>query len=281
MNGTGPAAYRVLLGRELKALRDSAGLDREAVAQETGWHVSKVSRMESGQITLKVAEVDQLLALFNADDAAAERAREAGLHARKRGSYGKVPDWSRQFLGLEQDATELSLHQGELIPGLFQTEDYARRLIATSVMVAPADVDKVVEARMRRRALLERADPPRVHLVLGEAALHRQVGGPKVLAEQLDYLATVARLPHVTMQVLPFSSGEHAALGLGFTLLTLDIGGRTQWVYLEDLTRADCLPDANHVLAYRMTFDSLAINALGERETIATLEQSRDALAGG
>jgi hypothetical protein len=151
----------------------------------------------------------------------------------------------------------------------------------TAVMVAPADVDKVVEARMRRRALLERADPPRVHLVLGEAALHRQVGGPKVLAEQLDYLATVARLPHVTMQVLPFSSGEHAALGLGFTLLTLDIGGRTQWVYLEDLTRADCLPDANHVLAYRMTFDSLAINALGERETIATLEQSRDALAGG
>lgn len=268
-----------MLGRELKALRERAGLDREAVAAHTGWDLSKVSRLESGKLTLKVAEVNVLLALYAADGAVAARVSEVAQHARKRGSYGKVADWARQYLGLEQDATALSLHFSELIPGLFQTEDYARALVSTSMAVAPADVERTVEARMRRQTLMRRDDPPRVHMVLGEAALHRRVGGSTVLVSQLERLVEMARLPHITLQVLPFSVGEHAALGANFILLTTAIGGEeTRWVYTESLNRAECVPDDGQVNLYRMTFDSLVINALGERETIARLEQARDGL---
>jgi transcriptional regulator with XRE-family HTH domain len=279
MSESGPAAYRVLLGRELKTLREDLKIDRETVAKHLDWHLSKVSRLETGQITLKAAEVDALLELFQADATVAAQIREAGQHARKRGSYGKVPDWSRQFLGLEQDASKLSIYQNELIPGLFQTEAYARSLISTSVMIAPTDIDKVVDARMRRQSLLHNESPPAVHVVLGEAALLRQVGGKKVLFDQVTHLVEQAKLPHVTLQVLPFSSGEHAALGVGFTLLSLDIGTEpTTWVHVEALTKSDCLPDPSHVRAYKLTFDRLAINALGERESLSQMKQTKDAL---
>ncbi|MFI5587214.1 helix-turn-helix domain-containing protein [Amycolatopsis sp. NPDC051758] len=282
MSGTGPAAYRVSLGRKLKALREDRDMDRETVAHAMGWDLSKLSRVDNGQATLKVAEVDKLLDLFSADEATAAELREIGQQARKRGSYGKVPEWSRPFLGLEQDAAKLEIFQGELIPGLFQTEEYARRLISRSPVVAAADVEKVVEARMRRRSLLHRENPPRVHLVLGEAALHIMTGGRQVMTEQVKYLQELADLDHVTMQIFPFSAGEHASLGVGFTFLTLDLGGTaTHWVNLEDLTRADCLSGASDIEVYRLTFDSLAINAAGERETIALLEQRIDALVAG
>jgi transcriptional regulator with XRE-family HTH domain len=279
MSESGPTAYRVLLGRELKALREQAKLDREAVAAHIGWHLSKVSRLETGQITLKATEVDQLLDLFKADESVSAQVRDVGQHARKRGSYGKVPDWSRQFLGLEQDASELSIYQGEVIPGLFQTEAYARALISTSVTVAPADEEKVVAARIRRQTLLAQENAPKVHVVLGEAALLRQVGGQKVIIDQLARLIELAKLPHVTIQILPFSAGEHAALGVGFTLLSLDIGNEpTTWVHVEALTKSDCLPDPGHVRVYRLTFDRLAINALGERESLTRLKRAKDAL---
>ena len=202
--------------------------------------------------------------------------RTAGSGAER--SYGKVPDWARQYVGLEQDATALAFHQGELVPGLFQTESYARALVATSVVVSKVDVDTIVSGRMRRREILNRPNPARVSLVLGEAALHRQVGGPDALREQLDYLIEVAALPQVTLQVLPFSVGAHAAVGNGFVLLTLDIGAsEAQWVYLDDLMRGECRADSAQVRAYQMTYDSLQVNALGEGATITLI---KDALKG-
>src|SRR5204862_6723592 len=109
------------------------------------------------------------LQLYGAGPETAERIRDVGVHARKRGRHGKVPDSSRQYLGLESDAVELGINQGELIPDLFQTEPYARTLISTSVMVAPTDVDEMVATRIKRQALLKSDTAPRIHLVLGEA----------------------------------------------------------------------------------------------------------------
>jgi transcriptional regulator with XRE-family HTH domain len=273
----GPTTWRVVLGRILRQLREQAGMDRDAVATHLGSNASKVSRIEQGTATLKVTEVDGLLDLYGAGEDAATEAREAAAHARKRGSFGKVPDWSRQYLGLEADAAELRIHHGELVPGLMQTEDYARALVATSVLVATADVDRVVASRLRRQALLTRSEPPRLHLVLGEGVLHRVVGGPEVMRTQLDRLIELAEQPHVTLQVLPFAAGEHAAQGVDFTLLTLDIGnGSTTWAYVEQLTRADLSPDSGHVRPYTLTFESLTVNALGERETLTRLKQARD-----
>jgi transcriptional regulator with XRE-family HTH domain len=278
MSEVGPAASRVLLGRELKELREAAGLDQPHVAEMIGWHAPKVYRSETGVGGLKAGEIDQLLELYGASEEAAERVRAVGAQARRRGSYGKVPDWARQYVGLEQDATALAFHQGELVPGLFQTESYARALVATSVVVSKVDVDTIVAGRMRRREILNRRNPARVSLVLGEAALHRQVGGSDALREQLEYLIEVAALPQVTLQVLPFSVGAHAAVGNGFVLLTLDIGAsEAQWVYLDDLMRGECRADSAQVRAYQMTYDSLQVNALGEGATITLI---KDALKG-
>lgn len=275
----GPVASRVLLGFELRELREAAGKDVDAVVSHTGWYATKIYRSERGEGALAAAEIDKLLAFYGANKATATRIREIATQARRRGSYGKVPDWSRQYFGLEQDATELRFHQGELVPGLFQTEAYARALISTSKIVAPVDVDDVVQSRIRRHSLLTAKDAPEVHLVLGEAAIHRAVGGREAMAEQLDHLVEVAKLPNVTLQLLPFEVGAHAALGHGFILLTLEIGGDpARWVYVSDLNRGECRSDAAQVRTYQLTFDSLVVNALGEGETLARLRQTRDGL---
>jgi hypothetical protein len=279
MSETGPAASRVLLGRELKELRETAGLDHQTVAERVDWHTPKVYRSETGIGGLKATEIDQLLELYGASAEAADRIRPVAAQARRRGSYGKVPDWARQYVGLEKDATDLGFYQGEVVPGLFQTEAYARAIVSTSMVVSRVDVEQVVTSRMRRRDLLSRDNPPRIHLVLGEAALHRPVGGSAVLAEQLAYLAEVAEVPHVTFQIIPYSVGAHAAIGNGFVLLTLDIGGtESRWVYLDDLTRGECRSDQAQVRAYQLTFDSLRVNALGEGETLRLIKQSIDGL---
>jgi hypothetical protein len=278
MTEKGPASARVLLGRELRELRETAGLDHKAVAGSVGWPVPKIYRSETGIGALRANEIDQLLELYAADGETSERIRAVAGQARMRNSYGKVPDWSRQYFGLEQDATELSFYHGDLVPGLVQTEDYARALISTSKTVAPADVEEVVRARVRR-SLFERDHFPAVHLVLGEAAIRQVVGGSDVQAGQLERLIEAAKLPHVTVQILPFAVGAHAALGSSFILLTLDVGGQsTRWVYIDDLTRGECRVDSTQVRAYQLTFDSLAVNALGESETLRMLKKSRDDL---
>lgn len=275
-----PPAARVLLARELHDLREAAGFDPATVAEHTGWSLQKVYRSEDGLRTQKTSEVDQLLELYGASQDAADRIRATAAVARRRGSYGKVPDWARQYVGLERDATTLAFHQEVLIPGLFQTEDYARALVSTSQVVAPAEVDEVVASRVRRGQLLHRANPPRAHLVLGQAATRRKVGGAEVLDGQLAHLETLAELPHVTVQILPDEVGAHAALGNAFVLLSLEIGGQeSRWVYLEDLTRGECRSDPAHVRAYQLTFDSLAVNALGEGETLRLLAEARAQLS--
>lgn len=253
-------------------------MDRKAAAAQLDCSEQKIYKVEQGIGGLKAVEVDDLLELYGADDEASERVRAIATTARRRGSYGKVPDWSRQYFGLEQDATEIASYRGELIPGLMQTETYARVLVSTSKMVAPADVDEVVRARVRRQRLLERPDPPLVHVILGEAAVYRAASMPGG-AEQLDHLIHLAEQKHVTMQAMSFRTGLHAALDVPFTLLTLTVGDDTaRWVYLSDLTRGECRADESQVRAYQMTWDSLAVNAENERETLKLLKRSRDAI---
>jgi hypothetical protein len=137
-----------------------------------------------------------------------------------------------------------------------------------------------VKTRIARQKLLTKPGAPRVHLVLGEAALKRQIGGEAVHREQMAHLIELAGLPNVVLQVLPFKVGAHAALGTDFTLLTVDIGGQdSRWVYLEDLTRGECRSEERHVSVYQLTFDSLVANALGEAETIRLLSRSRDGIS--
>ncbi|NHD18653.1 MULTISPECIES: helix-turn-helix transcriptional regulator [unclassified Actinopolyspora] len=275
MNTPSPAVCRLLLGRELRELREAAGFDREGLAKSTKWQPSKISRIEQGQATVQRAELERLLELFRTSPEEGERVRTLATQARKRGSFGKVPDWSRQYMGLESDADALKIWDGELVPGLLQTEEYARAIVSTSVVVPPADVDQSVRARMHRQALLTRQDPPEVGVILGEAALHREVGGAAVLRRQLQHLRKLAEFPNITLQILPFSSGEHAAMGTSFTVLRLDLEGREfTYAYLEDLTKADTLDGGHHIEVYQLVIEQLRIAALGPRETMHTLDRA-------
>ncbi|QWF78323.1 helix-turn-helix domain-containing protein [Amycolatopsis sp. CA-230715] len=272
----GPVTSRVLLGFELRQLREAAAMNIDTVADRTGWFASKIYRSERGEGALRAAEIDELLHLYSASAADAERIREIGVQARRRGSYGKVPEWTRQYYGLEQDASELRVHQGELIPGLIQTEAYARALLSTSKTMAPVDVEDAVLVRLRRQSRLTEPNPPKVHVVLGEAALCREVGGPDALRGQIDHLIEVAKLPNLTLQVLPFAAGAYAALGDGFTLLKVDIGDApVTWVYLASLVGGKCRNEPTPVRTYELAFATLMGEALSEADSLTLLKRAR------
>nr|WP_281240968.1 helix-turn-helix transcriptional regulator [Actinopolyspora mzabensis] len=274
MSAPSPAVCRLLLGRELRQLREAADMEREQLAMSTKWQPSKISRIEQGQATLQRAELEQLVELFWPDEEQCERLRRLATEARKRGKFGKVPDWSRQYVGLEADASALTIWDGELVPGLAQTEEYARAIVSTSVVVPPAEVEQTVNARLARQRILSRETPPELGIVLGEAALCRTVGSPAVLRRQLQHLRQLATQPNITLQILPFSSGEHAAMGASFTVLRLDLEDLTfSYAYLESLTRADTLDGQQHIETYQLVIEQLRIAALGQRETLNLLDR--------
>ncbi|WP_181188470.1 helix-turn-helix domain-containing protein [Actinopolyspora mortivallis] len=272
--------HRIQLGMELEQLRTEAGKDREDVAERLGWYPTKVGKVETGAATLSAAEVEVLLGYFEADEATAERVRQLGKEARRRGSYGKVSDWARSYVGMEAGASEILLFAEELIPGLLQTEDYAREVAKASVLAKASDIDQLVKRRVERREKLYGETPPRLSVILGEAALKRLIGGATVMHEQLELLRELADLQHVTLQVLPFSAGSHASLGTSFTILRL-YNNRKRTVYLEDITSADYLDRPHHLDTYTLVYERLRMDALGLNESKSMLKRTIEELGAG
>ncbi|GAB3722847.1 helix-turn-helix domain-containing protein [Nocardiopsis nanhaiensis] len=268
----GPRVLRLQLGREIRRLRDSTSLSREELAKSLGCGTSKVSKLELGYSTLSSPECNKLVKLFALSGEEATVFRDLAASARKRGSYGKVLDFARGYVSMEADATDLKIFYEDLIPALFQTQAYSKAVCSTSVTIAPADISHVVEGRMSRAAVLFQQRPPNVSLILGEGALMRTVGGPEAFLEQLQHLHRLAHEPHIDLQILPYSSGEHAAMGTAFTLLRLDEVEAT-YVYLEDLTSSDFWDRPQHTGVYELVFNKLQVAALGKRESIIRIEE--------
>jgi hypothetical protein len=150
-------------------------------------------------------------------------ARDAGQPGWWHQYGGAYPDWFEVYIGLEGEAVELCMFQIQLIPGILQTEAYAREIITADHGDEPTEtIDRMVRFRMARRSTLERPEPPRLRIVLDEAALHRVVGGPEVMRDQLEHLLTIAGHPAVCLRVLPFDAGAHPAMGTPFTVLSFD-----------------------------------------------------------
>lgn len=268
----GPRVLRLQLGREIRRLRKSTGLAREELAKALNCGTSKISKIELGYSTLNGSESNKLVELFGLDEDEAGVFRGLAASARKRGSYGKVLDFARGYVSMEADASNLKIFYEELIPAIFQTQDYAKAVCSTSVTIAPADIEHVVQGRMGRAAVLAQENPPSVSLILGEGALCRTVGGSSALREQLQHLYRLAQEPHIDLQVLPYSAGEHAAMGTGFTLLRLDEVEAT-YVYLEDLTSSDFWDRPQHTGVYELVFNKLQVAALGKRESMNRIEK--------
>lgn len=262
---TSPTVYRLQLGRELRRLREAAGCTREDAAAELECGISKVSKIETGKATLRPAEVRALLDLYHVTD----RDAVLGLagYARRRSTV-RVPDWAKTFVGMEADAAEIRTYQTELIPGLLQTEDYARVVTqAADPTRDPREVERLVASRIERQQRLHSPGAPLIWAILDEAVTRRQIGDKETIGRQLLHLVELNNDPNITIQVLPFSAGAHPAMGSSFVHLRLGDPPDGEIIYLEDMVSADYLGRPAQIASYITAFGMLAQMALNPTQS--------------
>ncbi|MFI6843306.1 helix-turn-helix domain-containing protein [Kitasatospora sp. NPDC050467] len=276
-----PTVLRRRLGSELRRLREQTGLQAKAVADALGFSAAKVSRIESGQTTLKETDIRALLELYGVSDQA-ELRQFVSLTRRstQRGwwhDYGDtLPDWFQTYVGMEADAARIRAYETELIPGLFQTPDYARATFRISLSGRHDDIEPIVERRaklrMQRQEIFTRPTPPTVWAVLNEAVLRRSVGGPDVMCEQVAHLIELAQRPTVTIQVLPFTAGAHPAMSMAFHILSFsDVPG--QIVYVEALTSSLYIEKESDIARHEFVFEQLAASAMSPEDSLSWMHK--------
>ena len=270
---------RMLLGSQLRRLRESVGISAEKAGYEIRASRSKISRIETGRVGFKVRDIEDLLTLYGVDDdrqrdkvvALARRSREPEWWTQY---HDILPDWFETYLGLESAATSIRSFENQFVPGLFQTEDYARAVTRLGHQAAPAEeIERRVGLRVKRQELLARRQPPRIWVVMDEAVLRRPIGGPPVMRAQLDRLVESARLPTVTLQVVPFARGGHAAASGSFSILRFEERDLPDVVYMEQLTSAVYLDQRADVEHYLEVVDQLSGEALTPADTVRFIER--------
>jgi len=261
-----PTVRRRRLALELRRLREAAKLTCEEVAERLECSASKISRVETGRVSVSPRDVRDMLEIYGTPPDQRDSLVQLARDSRQKGwwhAYGDtVQPHLATYLGLESAAVEIRMYEVSLIPRLLQTEDYARAVIAAGTVNSPrADVERQVALRMERQRLT-RTNPPKVWAVLDEAALRRQVGGPEVMRMQLEYLLELTNLPNVSLQVIPFFGGAHPAMGRPFVILVFGERIDPDVVYLEDLTSALWVENVDEVDRYNVFFNHLRATAL-------------------
>jgi transcriptional regulator with XRE-family HTH domain len=270
---------RMLLGAQLRRLREASGISAEKAGYEIRASRSKISRMETGRVGLKIRDVEDLLTLFGVTGEQ-ERDKVITLAKRSRApewwtKYNDIlPDWFETYIGLESAAASIRSFEMQFVPGLFQTDDYARAVTRLGHQTASAaEVERRVGLRRKRQELLVRAQPPRIWVVMDEAVLRRPLGGVPVMRAQLRHLIEVAALPHVTLQVVPFARGGHAGAGGSFSILRFEEQDLPDVVYIEQLTSAVYLDQRADIEHYLEVVDQLSGEALTPASTVRFIEQ--------
>ncbi|WP_219471712.1 helix-turn-helix domain-containing protein [Nonomuraea rhizosphaerae] len=272
-----PTVASMRLARELYAQRDRTGLSQAAVAEEMGWAESKLNRIENDKSRVLQRDVKRLLKLYGTEEAEAEAivelSRLAGEPEWWHQYSGAIPEWFQVYVVLEASASDLLGYESELVPGIMQTERYARAIMFTapSPFESDEEITGTIQVRANRQARLTAKDRPNVWLVLNEAVIRRVVGGRDTMREQLEHLIKVARLRNVTLQVLPFAGGEHSAMHGSFRLLKFSTPADPDKVYLEQQIGGLYTQKPDEVERYRLMFDHLRARALGPQDTIAML----------
>ena len=267
-DGLGPTVPRMLLGTQLHRFREAAGVSPEAAGFEIRASRSKISRMENGRVRFKERDVTDLLTLYGVTDA---KTRDGMVELVRQANapgwwskYGDImADWFEAYVGLEMAASVIRTFELQFVHGLFQTEDYARAVTLLGHTAASAEeIDRRVNMRLKRQDLLTGTEPPQVWSVIDEGALRRPVGGPAVMQAQLKRLIEVTQLRHVTVQVVTFSRGGHAAAGGSFTVLRFGEPEVPDVVYIEQLTSALYLDKREDVDHYLEVMNHLSTEAL-------------------
>jgi transcriptional regulator with XRE-family HTH domain len=271
-----PTVRRRRLALELRRLREAARLTCEEVADHLECSASKISRVETGRVSVSPRDVRDMLELYGVPVAQRERLVQLARDSRQKGWWHAFSDTMQPqfatYVGLESAASEIRIYEVSLIPELLQTEDYARAVIRSGMMSSPSDdIERQVQLRMARQPAITRDDPPKVWAVLDEAALRRQVGGPGLMRLQLEHLLAQAALPNVAVQVIPFGGGAHPAMGRPFIILVFPERVDTDVVYLEDLTSALYLEEVAEVDRYNVFFNHLRATALSFDDSSALI----------
>lgn len=277
--GTGPTVLRILLGSQLRRLRETNGITRDEAGYAIRASGSKISRMELGRVGFKERDVIDLLAMYGvSNDTERQALVDLARQANSPGwwhKYGDVlPDWFQVYVGLEEAASLIRLYEVQFIPGLLQTADYARAVVALGQPAASAgEVERRVGLRVARQELLAKPDAPRLWAVVDEAALRRPIGGREVMRAQLERLIEVIKEPNITLQVVPFSSGGHAAEGGAFTILRFPEVDLPDVVYVEQLTSSLYLDKRDDVERYTEVMERLSVESESPDQTTEILSK--------
>jgi hypothetical protein len=275
--GSGPTVRRILLGTQLRRLREARGITRE----DAGYHIraseSKISRMELGRVGFKERDIVDLLALYGVDDPAERDAlMTVGRQANAPGwwhQYADVlPDWFQTYVGLEEAASVLRVYEVQFVPGLLQTASYARAVITRGRPGADeAEVERLVNMRITRQELLSKHGGPRLWAVVDEAVLRRPVGSPEVFRSQLEHLIGVTEEARITLQITPFRTGAPVAEAGAFTIMRFPDEDLPDVVYLEQLTSALYLDKRDDVDRYSEVMERLSVYSEGPERTAGIL----------
>ena len=265
--GSGPTVRRILLGTQLRRLREARGITREDAGYRIRASESKISRMELGRVGFKERDVVDLLAMYGVDEESARDtlvtlAREANAPGWWHQYADVLPDWFQTYVGLEEAAAVLRVYEVQFVPGLLQTAGYARAVIAQGWPGAPEEeIERRVSIRITRQELLSKQSGPRLWAVVDEAALRRPVGTREVFRSQLEQLIELTQDARITLQVTPFRSGGHAAEAGAFTIMRFPEADLPDVVYLEQLTSALYLDKREDVERYSEVMERLSVES--------------------
>ncbi|HLU58319.1 MAG TPA: helix-turn-helix transcriptional regulator [Pseudonocardia sp.] len=274
----GVTARRIVLGTQLRRLRERAGISRADAGYMIRASDSKVSRLELGRVAFKERDVADLLTMYGISDpeereqflAMVRKANEPGWWRRY---TDVVPSWFQEFIGLEESASRIHTYELQFVPGLLQTEAYVRAVLTRGRPdYAPPDIEKRINLRMQRQALITASpNPPKYWAIVDESVIHRPIGGRKVLREQLKFLLEQSKQPHITIQIVPNALSGYAAEG-PFQLLRFAEPELPDVVYIEHLGGAVMLDGVEEIEIFSRALDRLTVDA-------ETPDRSRQMLA--
>ncbi|WP_149185069.1 helix-turn-helix transcriptional regulator [Streptomyces sp. TRM49041] len=281
-----PTVGQVVLGKRLQDLRERAGLKREEAAKVLHVAPATIRRMETAEVALKIPYVQLLLREYAVDPDEAESFIRLAEDANKPGWWQRfhdvLPGWFSMYVSLEGAAGLIRAYEPHFVPGLLQTEDYARAVLRAGAVgeVRPDDIERHVALRMERQSLLTRTDPPRFWVIMDETVLRRRPpgAGPALMRAQLDRLVEAAELPHVTLQVAEFATGHHPGTYGPFVLFRFAMPELPDMVYSEYLTGAVYLDARPEVASHLEVMDRMAAQAATAQRTKEILRAFRKEL---
>jgi transcriptional regulator with XRE-family HTH domain len=269
-----PTIRRRRLGAELRRHREAAGITIEVVAERLGCSPSKVSRIETGRTAAALHDVADMLRIYGVPKSVMEHIVQIARDAKEKGWWAPFSTvLTSVYVGLESAARSIRTYEQQVVPGLLQSEEYVIAMIrAARSGDTDLEIEQRVHVRMARQSLLTQDDPIDLRVVLDEAVLSRPVGGDGVMRDQLIRLIEAARLPNVTIQILPFAAGPHAGMDGPFAILEFEEDEDADVVFAENATGGLFLEKAEELRKYRSIFETIRATALDPEESIEMIE---------